>query len=149
MRRSSVLVTALGAATVFVAREAAANPPNPSGPHPRMFMSASAVAAYTSNATKAGTAAAGLVKQCDDTIATPADYMSRGGSDGNAWPQATVACAFAYVATQKPQYLTQALTYWQASLDDDQTLGDKLGCVAGVSDDWRTWLNGGQSGPVP
>ncbi len=85
----------------------------PTGPHPRLFMSAANLAGYTANARKSGTAAAGLVAACQDTIDNPADYSSRGGSDGNYWPGSAVNCAFAYLATQKPQFLTQALIYWQ------------------------------------
>jgi MYXO-CTERM domain-containing protein len=118
---------------------AAADPPVPSGSHPRLFMSTQQISAYAKNATTQGTAAARLVKQCDDTIANPADYTARGGSDGNYWPQSSVACAFAYVVTQKASYLTQAIKYWQASLDDDQTIGDNKGCIQGANTNWQTW----------
>ncbi|HEX3342958.1 MAG TPA: hypothetical protein VHS09_00245, partial [Polyangiaceae bacterium] len=46
----------------------AADPPTPSGAHPRLFMSPAQLAAYESNATAKGTAAAGLVRQCQETI---------------------------------------------------------------------------------
>ena len=137
------------AATVSVSGVAAADPPTPLAPHPRLFMSAAQLASYKANAGKQGTAAAGLVAQCQDTIANPGSYTSRGGSDGNAWPQSAVACAFAYVATGSSQYLTQALTYWKASLNDDETIGDGAGCVQGVSTNWQTWEQGGESGSPP
>lgn len=111
-------------------------------------MSATALAAYKANAAKAGTAAAGLVSQCEATITTPSDYSMRGGTDGNYWPQSAVACAFAYVATGKSTYLTQALLYWNASLSDDENIGDGLGCVQGVSTDWQSWAQS-ESGGAP
>ena len=45
-------------------------------------MSATNVAAFTANAAKPGSAAAAMVKLCQDTIDTPKDYNTRGGSDG-------------------------------------------------------------------
>ncbi|MEP7123236.1 MAG: MYXO-CTERM sorting domain-containing protein [Byssovorax sp.] len=113
--------------------------PVPTGAHPRLFMSAASVAAFTKNAATAGTAAAKLVASCQDTIDNPQDYTTRGGSDGDYWPGSAVRCAFAYQATTKAAYLAQALKYWQASLDDDQTLGDGQGCKAGVSTSWQAW----------
>ena len=128
---------------------ASADPPTPSSAHPRLFLSTSQLAAYKTAATTNGTAAAGLVKQCQDTIANPNDYAGRGGSDGNYWPEAAVACAFAYVTTGTASFLTQALKYWQASLSDDQTIGDAKGCISGVATNWQTWASGGMNGPAP
>jgi hypothetical protein len=140
---------AIGLVVSFVAAPLAAAPPTPSGPHPRLFMSSGELGAYKTSAATKGTSAAQLVAQCDDTIANPNDYTTRGGSDGNYWPESTVACAFAYVVTQKAQYLTQAIKYWQASLSDDQTIGDGKGCTTGASTDWQTWAKGGMNGAAP
>jgi hypothetical protein len=127
----------------------AAPPPVPSGAHPRLFMSAQEIAGYTSNAKNSSSDAAAQVAACQDTIDNPSSYTSRGGSDGNYWPGSAVACAFAWRATQNSAYLTQAIKYWQASLDDDQTIGDKAGCVAGVSADWQSWaMSGNGSAPA-
>ena len=149
--RSFVALVGIGvvAAIVSASGVAAADPPTPSASHPRLFMSAAQLAAYQANGSKQGSAAAGLVAQCQDTIDNPSSYSSRGGSDGNYWPQSAVACAFAYVATKNSQYLTQALLYWRASLDDDETIGDGAGCVQGVSTDWQTWEQGGENGAPP
>jgi hypothetical protein len=117
---------------LLVATNALANPPTPTGQHPRLFLG-TRQAALTTNAGKSGTAAASLVKACQDTIDNPQDYMSRGGSDGDTWPAAAVNCAFSWVTTQNPTHLQQAITYWQASLDDDQNLGDHMGCVANAT----------------
>lgn len=150
MRRVVALVgSSVLAATVSASGVAAADPPTPSASHPRLFMSAAQLAAYQANAGKQGTAAAGLLAQCQDTIDNPSSYNGRGGSDGNYWPQSAVACAFAYVATNDSKYLTQALKYWHASLNDDQTIGDAAGCVQGVSTNWQTWEQNGESGATP
>ncbi len=138
----------VGVAVCAFAASAHAGPAVPSGAHPRLFMGAQNLAGFTKNAAVKGTAAAGLVAACQDTIDNPSDYSTRGGSDGNTWPGAAVDCAFAYQATQKATYLTQALMYWQASLDDDQKLGDKLGCVAGVATDWQSWDGNPPAPPI-
>src|SRR5579883_311121 len=151
MRRVVVHVgtCVLLATSLATASAAAADPPTPSAPHPRLFMSASQLAAYRANAAKSGTSAAGLVARCEDTIANPGNYTTRGGDDGNNWPQSAVACAFAYLATNDARLLTQALAYWKASLNDDQTIGDGLGCVQGVSTNWQAWEQGGERGSPP
>ena len=125
-----------------------AAPPTPSGPHPRLFMSAARTTAYAANAQVKGTAAQAMVSSCQEAIDTPKDVADRGGSDGYNWPGTAVACAFAYRATQNPAFLTTAIKDWNASLDDDQTLGDGLGCVAGASATWQTWAMSG-NGPTP
>src|SRR5579859_6088642 len=68
----------------------------PSGPHPRLFMSAANVTAFGANAADSKTAAASLVKACQDTIDTPSDFTTRGGSDGDNWPGSAMRCAFSY-----------------------------------------------------
>ncbi len=65
--------------------------------------------------------------------------MTRGGADGDAWPGAAVECAFAYLATKSSAYLAQAIKYWNVALNDDQRVGDALGCVAGANPSWQTW----------
>jgi len=146
-RRYSIvtsLVGLLASATAW-----AADPPVPSGGHPRLFMSDANIAAFTAKAKVSGTVAADLVAQCDDTISKPSDFTARGGADGNTWPAAAIACAFAYRATSQAKYLTQAITYWKASLNDDQTIGDNLGCtVANASFDWKTQWNGDYPPPA-
>ena len=97
-------------------------------------------------ATTNGTAAAGLVAQCEDTIANPNDYTTRGGSDGNYWPGAAVACAFAYVATGTaavPHAGDQVLAGVARRRSDHRR---RKGCIAGVSTNWQTWGSGERPG---
>jgi hypothetical protein len=102
-------------------------------------MGAANLAGFRANAGKSDTAAASLVKACQDTIDHPNDYAMRGGADGDNWPGSAMRCAFAYEATQKPEYLTQAVKYWKAALEDDQDIGDGQGCVSGVDTNWSSW----------
>ena len=102
-------------------------------------MRAEQIAGYAKNAAAQGTAAANLVANCQATIDKPGDYTMRGGSDGNTWPAAAMSCAFAYRVTGDAKYLAPAITYLRAALGDDQKLGDKAGCVAGVSTNWQSW----------
>ena len=146
--RACVRGVGVGLAVSCVAASASAGPAVPSGAHPRLFMSSQNVAAFTKNMNVTGTAAAALVAACVDTLDNPGSYTSRGGSDGNTWPGAAVTCAFAYQLTQNPDHLHQALKFWQTSLDDDQTAGDKLGCVAGVSANWQSWDGNPPAPPV-
>lgn len=140
---------ALGLTSLLVAIAApAAAQPTPSAPHPRLFMSATDLAAYSADATTAGTPAARAIADCQSAIDNPADQMTRGGSDGNTWPYAAMSCAFAYRVTTDASFLTQALASWHAALDDDQTLGDHLGCTVGVATDWTSWDGSPPAPPV-
>jgi hypothetical protein len=79
---------------------------------------------------------------------TPTTTPRAGGADGDTWPASALACAFAYLTTQQAKYLTQAILYWKAALNDDQNIGDALGCtVANDSYDWKTNWKG--SSPAP
>jgi len=125
----------------------AADPPVPSGAHPRLFMSAANQAAFGAKAAASGTRAATMVANCQAAIDKPSNYTARGGADGDTWPGTALACAFAYVATSQSKYLAPALLYWKAALADDQNLGDGLGCTqANSTFNWKTW-NG--SAPTP
>jgi len=112
-------------------------------------MSAQELAAYSANTASPSTSAAAMVKACQDTINKPGDYTTRGGADGDYWPGAAVHCAFAYLTTKQSKYLDQALKYWRASLDDNLTLGDHAGCVAGASTDWKAWAQNQNGSPPP
>lgn len=111
-------------------------------------MTSDLVSKYSASAGQRGTAAAALVAGCQDTIDDAAYYDTRGGSDGDNWPGSAMRCAFAWRATNDPKYLTQAIKYWHAALDDDQVIGDGLGCVAGVDTDWQSWNGDPPAPPV-
>lgn len=104
----------------------------PSGPHPRLFLNGEILEGAIANAQVEGTAAYSLVQRCQETIDNPEYYTERGGADGDNWPGAAVACAFAWNVTQQQEYLDSAIQYWNIALNDDQTVGDGLGCVVGA-----------------
>jgi hypothetical protein len=146
--RSAIWRIALALPWCAVGLAAAGEPPVPSGPHPRLFMSRDDVAGYAASARAPTSAASKLIERCQRTIDHPDEYATRGGVDGDYWPGASVACAFAYRVTGQKSYLTQAMTYWRASLNDDQKLADGLGCTAEhAAPDWRPSWNG--EPPVP
>lgn len=115
-----------------------AAPTPPSSAHPRLFLTPERVTFLSADAQKAGTSASSLVKRCQETIDHPEWYADRGGADGDNWPGAAVSCAFAWKVTGAQAYLDNAIAYWNTALDDDQTRGDKLGCVVGASTDAAT-----------
>jgi len=140
------LARVLALASALAATRVSAAPPTPSGPHPRLFLGGSNLARARANAQTSGTVSKAIVDACQQTLSSPQWFNDRGGAGGGTWPSAAVACAFAYSVTQNAAYLTQAIKYWRASLDDDQTLGDGKGCVPGVDTNWRAWTG---SGPAP
>ena len=142
MRRLVLLAALLASPSIALAQ------PAPSGPHPRLFMSASDLAAYQADVSDAQSPTARAIRDCQNAIDNPGEQMTRGGADGNTWPLAAMSCAFAYRVTSDPSYLTQALASWRHALDDDQTAGDRLGCVAGVSTDWQSWDGNPPAPPV-
>src|SRR5262249_14743841 len=101
----------------FVALRVDAAPPPPSDPHPRMFMNGSNLATAMSQAKQAGTSAKAVVDHCQDTIDRPQNYVTRPAPDDEMWTLAAVSCAFAYLATGKAEYATQAILYWKYSLN--------------------------------
>jgi hypothetical protein len=145
-RFSAAAALAIGLLATSAAR--AATPAVPSGGHPRLFMDATRLAAYSAKAGVAKSAAASMVSACQDAIDHPSNYTDRGGADSGDWPTNAMSCAFAYMVTQQSKYLAPAITYWKAALNDDQNMGDGLGCTtANMNIDWTKW-NGDGSPPA-
>lgn len=144
----TVPVSLLCGALLAAAPARGADPPLPSGPHPRLFMSAANQAGFAAKAAMKGTEAASMIARCQAAIDKPSDYTARGGSDGDTWPGTALACAFGYAATGQSKYLAPALLYWKAALGDDQTIGDGRGCTqANSTYNWKSW--NGSSSPTP
>lgn len=135
-RRFSPLLPLAMLAASFVSTSASAAPPPPTGSHPRLFLNPTVLAKVKANAAIAGTAIKKTIAACDDTLKNPGSYTQRGGVDGSTWPGAAVDCAAAWQATGDAKYATQSIKYWRASLEDDQSLGDKLGCTVGAVGTW-------------
>ncbi len=148
LRRACVGAVATLAATLTMVANAWAAPPVPSGPHPRLFITGNKLATLTTAAKDPSSASGQIVKWCQDNINDSGTTM-RGGADGGNWPLSAVSCAFSWVTTKNMAHLTAALKYWKAALNDDQTIGDGLGCTAGVDlKAWKTWNGSGAAPPV-
>ena len=139
LRVSRVGIVA-GVVAAAAAAPAQAAAPTPSGTHPRLFLTQDVLTALTAKARDSSSAAAQMVAYCQTTIDHPEYNTDRGGSDGDTWPGSAVDCAFAYLTTQERRNTSpRPSSTGRRRSNDDQTLGDSLGCVAGVSTDWQTW----------
>jgi hypothetical protein len=106
------------------------------------------IAGYAAAARSPTSAARKLIDQCQRSIDQPSELLGRGGVDGDYWPAAAIACAFAYRVTGQKVYLTQAFKYWRVLLNDDQTISDGLGCTPEqVAKDWRKSWKGDYPSP--
>ncbi len=140
--RSFILAAA--APVLLISSIAAAAPPPPSGAHPRLFLTPTVLAKVKANAAVNGSAIKKAISECDKTLQNPGNYAPRGGVDADTWPAAAVNCAAAWQATSDAKYATQSIKYWRASLEDDQNVGDKLGCIVGANGTWN-----GSGNPPP
>jgi hypothetical protein len=118
------VVTALLA---LVPRAASAAPPEPNGPHPRLLLDAKLRAAWKSQAQakQRGGPVGEAVALCeeDHTRHNHDDAVYMGGD----WAKMLQACLIAWVATDKPAYLTSSLKFFTALIDDLDKVGDGKG----------------------
>ncbi|HXU02016.1 MAG TPA: MYXO-CTERM sorting domain-containing protein [Polyangia bacterium] len=148
---SRTLSTSLLVCVLFAAAPArAADPPVPSGGHPRLFMTSANMAAFTAKAGMSGTRSAAMIAHCQEAIDHPNFYAPRGGADADTWPGAALSCGFAYLVTGQSKYLAPALMYWKAALNDDQNIGDGLACTqaASTTTAWKTWNGNAPTPPI-
>lgn len=108
---------------------AAAAPPEPSGPHPRMLLDSKLRAAWKAQGQTGHGPVGGAITLCNDKEHEGALYM------GAEWSKMLQACLVAWAATDNAKYATTALRYFTALLDDLEKLGDgKGGDAAGLRD---------------
>ena len=117
MKLAAAVVVVLGA---WVARPAVA------GPHPRLFLDASTVEAFERLADEGGSAVERAVRHCarvgaDRKAEARNVYMALG------WAAHASNCAIAYRATGKEVYARTSLHFFEALLDDWDTVGDGRG----------------------
>jgi uncharacterized protein (TIGR03382 family) len=112
---------------------AAAAPPEPTGPHPRILLDAATRAAWKAGFEKGHGPLIGAANLCDED-------RSRRDHDGALymgaeWAKMLQACLVAWAATDKPEYAASALKYFTALLDDLEKIGDgKGGDAAAIRD---------------
>ncbi len=73
-----------------------------------------------------GSPVARAIAKCSDARLNPASYAS-GQYQGFRWVEALDACLVARAATNSPLHRDTAIKYWQALLDDADTIGDANG----------------------
>src|SRR5687767_4581382 len=94
---------------------AAAAPPEPTGPHPRILLDKDLRAAWKAALDAGRGPLIGAVALCDEDAERKHEgalYM------GAEWAKMLQACLVAWAATDKPAYSAAALRYFRALLDD-------------------------------
>jgi hypothetical protein len=103
---------------------AAAAPPEPTGPHPRILLDGKLRAAWKAGLEGGRGPLVGAVALCDEDAERKHEgalYM------GAEWAKMLQACLVAWAATDKPAYSAAALRYFRALLDDLDQIGDGKG----------------------
>lgn len=98
----------------------------PTGPHPRIWLTPQVVAAWQAAQSVPGSPVARAIAKCNDARLNPASYAS-GQYQGFRWVEALDACLVARAATGSALHRDTAIKYWQALLDDADTIGDANG----------------------
>lgn len=115
------------------AGSAAAAPAAPSGPHPRIFLSAKVRTALMQAAADPNSGMAKLIARCQTAIDKPTMFTGS-GYQGDNWAGTASACALAYQLTGDAKYAAPGITLWRAMLEDITNQGDKKACVAGAAE---------------
>ncbi|MGL4965113.1 MAG: hypothetical protein ACRC67_28055 [Inquilinus sp.] len=98
----------------------------PTGPHPRIWLTPQVIASWQAAQSVPGSPVARAIAKCTDARLNPASYAS-GQYQGFRWVEALDACLVARVATGSTLHRDTAIKYWQALLDDADTIGDANG----------------------
>lgn len=112
--------------TVAVGLGVATASAQPTGAHPRAFLTPAVQAAWAASADVPGSAVARAIATCEDAIASPADYRD-GGYQGFTWVETLGPCLVAWKARGDARYRDAALVYFRGLLDDEVVLGDGAG----------------------
>lgn len=101
-------------------------PPEPSGPHPRLFNEPGTVERLRELAGTRGSAVARAVADCREIAGAPGRF-GRDGYMGLDWARSLQTCLVAWRATGEDRHAETALIYFKALLDDRTTVGDGKG----------------------
>jgi hypothetical protein len=104
----------------------AQQPPEPSGPHPRLFAEPGTTERLKELAGTRGSAVARAVADCRDIAGSPGEF-GRDGYMGLDWARSLQTCLVAWRATGEDRHAQTALIYFKALLDDRTTVGDGKG----------------------
>lgn len=126
-RIARVLLAGACSTTVAgVAGVAEAAPPEPSGPHPRLWLDAGMRASLKALAAKEGNGVSRAVRQCG-RVTGNMKQEARNLYMGLDWAAHASNCAIAFHATGNTTYAATALTFFKAMLDDWEFVGDGKG----------------------
>ena len=120
MRAPIVLMTLLATSTA-----AAAAPPEPSGPHPRMLLDKELRSAWRQHAKLSAGPVVGAIRLCDEGRTTK--EHDRALYQGSAWSKLLQACLVAYAATDSKEHAAGAIKFFEALLDDLDGMDDGRG----------------------
>jgi hypothetical protein len=98
----------------------------PSGAHPRIWLDAATQSGMRAQASDANSPVKRAALRCAAAHSTPSEYAV-GGWQGFEFVTTLSSCLAAYVASGSADDLATAVKYWNALLDDYQTVGDGLG----------------------
>lgn len=124
--RSRAIAVLLVGACVALAETAHAGPPEPSGPHPRLWLDASTRASMKALATKPGNGVSRAIGECR-RVGGALKQEAKNLYMGLDWAAHASNCAIAYHATGEPSHAATALHFFAALLDDWETVGDGKG----------------------
>ena len=113
------------AATLAVLASAAVVRADPTGPHPRILLDPSLRAAWRAQAEAAHGPVKGAIALCEDARSTP--EHDRALYQGSEWAKVMQACLVAWAATDRKEDAATALRFFNALLDDLDTVGDHRG----------------------
>ena len=100
--------------------------PEPSGPHPRLWLDAGTRTSLKALAKQEGNSVARAIRQCG-RVGSTLQEEARNRYMGLDWAAHASNCAIAYQATGEPAHARTALHFFTALLDDWETVGDGKG----------------------
>lgn len=116
----------LGVGVALASATAQAAPPEPSGPHPRLWLDASTRESIKALAKKEGNGVSRAVAECR-RVTRASKQESKNLYMGLDWAAHASNCAIAYQATGEPAHAATAIHFFTALLDDWDYVGDGKG----------------------
>jgi hypothetical protein len=110
----------------LVASPADAAPPEPSGAHPRLWLDAPRKTELKKLARQEGSAVSRAIHECQ-RVGANLQAEAKNLYMALDWAAHTSTCALAWQATGDASYAKTALHFWNAMLDDWETVGDGKG----------------------
>jgi MYXO-CTERM domain-containing protein len=126
LRRGRPFALALTFVIALATTNASAAPPAPSGAHPRIWLTPTALTAMKAKLGDKSSWAAQMVANCEQ-VGTQPNQFADGQFYGYAWGYAAASCGAAWQLTQNATYAANGIKMWTALLNDANTVGDGQG----------------------